>query len=209
MPCTETVELKRTDGGVSQWININVQRGSCSVDQEPCAEGFILNTDFTSSVACSCDLLQLPIGTLIDTGADPHPGYKFGFEKLAAFTLREWPNAAGEYDWSLPDWTLPSSDVFQCFKHIHTKYDSRYRQVSFEAETPNCVDTIVRTSMADNSITEHWQFKVWPESPPTFEDGAVWFPIDATPLPEVVVQAGSTFYIVLNERPYSPNGFAW
>jgi hypothetical protein len=54
-----------------------------------------------------------------------------------------------------------------------------------------------------------WTFTVWPEFAPTFEDGAVWFPLADTPLPEIIVEAGSTFYVVLDERPYSPNGFGW
>jgi hypothetical protein len=152
MPCSEPVELKRKDTGVIQIININVQRGSCPADAAACEAGFIQNIDFTSSIACTCEPLHPALGTLIDAGADTHPGYSFAFDKPAQFTLREWANAAGEYDWALQ--TIEELQAITCLTHSAAIDDGRYRQVTFEATTPDCVTTIVRKWLADDTVTQ-------------------------------------------------------
>jgi len=100
MPCTEVVELTRTDGSGVDIITINVQRGYCATPVEPCAEGTIQNIDVTSETACECEPLQAHEGELIDLSVDTR--FDFAFDIHMMFTLREWAMTTGEYEWSLP-----------------------------------------------------------------------------------------------------------
>jgi hypothetical protein len=77
-------------------IIITVKQGKCA--PIACGDGEIQNLDLTS---CVCEPLTHE-GLLIDTSADPHPGFMFAFDLHNKFTLREWANADGNYEWSLP-----------------------------------------------------------------------------------------------------------
>jgi hypothetical protein len=148
-------------------------------------------------------------GILIDTGADPHPGYNFAFNKEEKFTLREWANAAGKYDWSLP--SEEEQQAFKCLKPSTSLDEGRYRQVSFEASTPDCVETIVRTSLTDETITVTWSFTVWPVIEPPVDGSLILLEVDPTTLalPPVAINAGAFFTTRSSEKEYFPNGFPW
>jgi hypothetical protein len=49
---------------------------------------------------------------------------------------------------------------------------------------------------------------VWPNREPELE-GKTVFELDAAPMPEIIVEAASNFYVHLKEFDYFPNGFAW
>jgi hypothetical protein len=49
---------------------------------------------------------------------------------------------------------------------------------------------------------------VWPDVAPVFSGTqSIW--LDVTPIPEVNVVVGESFYIVLNEMDYFPLGYGW
>jgi len=112
-----------------------VQRGSCPEVTEPCAEGTIQNIDFTSTTACACEALHAYEGELIDLSVDTR--FDFAMDKHFKFTLREWAMTTGEYEWTLPSETEIAA--LPCLTMIGEAFDDgRYRQVSFEATTPDC-----------------------------------------------------------------------
>jgi hypothetical protein len=53
-----------------------------------------------------------------------------------------------------------------------------------------------------------WTFKIWPTAAPDMSAYTV-FDIDATPLPEISVTAGTTFLVSLNEMANEGKGFGW
>jgi len=89
-------------------------------------------------------------------------------DKHYKFTLREWAMTTGEYEWKLP---LESEiAALPCLTMIGEAFDDgRYRQVSFEATTPNCRVEITRSRVLEETETQTFTFTVWPEFPPTLE----------------------------------------
>jgi len=79
----------------------------------------------------------------------------------------------GEYEWKLPS----ESEILAlpCLTMLGEAFDDgRYRQVSFEATTPDCRLEMTRFKMPDGSDapstdTQTFTFTVWPEFPPTLE----------------------------------------
>jgi hypothetical protein len=148
--CSQDIVLTHTDDSVnSDTIKITVKKGHCAYAE--CPAGEIQNIDITSANACACEPL-VHEGFLIDAGSVPHPGFKFAFEKEAMFTLREWAVSEGQFEWSLP--SEAELQAFKCFTYGSKLEDSRYRQVVFTAITPDCVETITRTNLVDDTITE-------------------------------------------------------
>jgi hypothetical protein len=211
MPCTQDVVLKRTDGGADNILVVHVQRGSCPADMpEECPEGQFFNKDFTSTTSCACEPFMPVVGELIDLSVNTE--LHFAFNKPAQFTLREWAVTIGEYEWSL----LSEDEVkdLKCFTMVGEAYDNgQYRQVSFDTTTPDCRDEMTRHSMADDSVTKTYTFTVWPDHEPAW--AAHFYPLDlpadstVVALPEINIEAGTTFYVWLKENEYFPNGFAW
>jgi hypothetical protein len=142
-------------------------------------------------------------------GTDPHPGYQWAFHKQEKFTMREWANAAGEYDWAL----LSDEELqaITCLTHSAAIDDGRYRQVTFEATTPDCVQPIVRKWATDDTVTETWTFTVWPIIEPPIEGSLVMLVVDETTgvLPYTEINSGSKFTVRLSEKEDFPNGFPW
>jgi hypothetical protein len=115
-------------------------------------------------------------GVLVDMSATPHPGFMFAFNKEEKFTLREWA-VDGAYVWKLQ--TIEELQAITCFEHSAAIEDSRYRQVTFEATTPDCIQTVVRVSEADDTVTETWTFTVWPDIEPPVDGSLIVLEVDA------------------------------
>jgi len=65
------------------------------------------------------------------------------------------------------EWTLPDIDAVQCLTLLESFDDGRYRQVSFEASTPDCKYTATRyKNLQDGGIddtqTDEFSVSVWP-----------------------------------------------
>ena len=156
-----------------------------------------------------CEPLKAPEGTLLDLSINTETN--FVFAKEAIFTLREWALPTGGYFWDLPadhTWAKCLSPVGEAFD------DGRYRQVSYKVEKCNCVDSLVRTQIAEvegstEIATATYTFTVWPTALPEF-DGRVAFDLDTMDFAQhVEVEAGSQFFVYSNEMPHYPKGFAW
>jgi hypothetical protein len=149
--CTEEVELIRTDGSGTDMVTINVKKGFCPELATDCEAGFIQNIDVNAPNACECEPLHPAEGIVYDMAADPHPGFAFAFNKGDKFTLREWALTSGGYEWGSPVSTEISA--INCLVMIGEPFDDgRYRQVSYEAMTPDCRDELNRASNADSSV---------------------------------------------------------
>jgi len=116
----------------------------------------------------------------------------------------------GGYEWSLSEdahsWT-------NCLTLIGEPFDDgRYRQISYKATTPDCKDHLVRMQNnvpdGETVVTQAYTFAVWPDREPDVANFNV-ISLDTMPLPEVTVEAGSTFLVMTKEYDYVPNGFAW
>jgi hypothetical protein len=156
--CQEVVELTRKDGKDTKvQLTVNVAKGFCKATT--CKEGLLQNLDVES---CKCEPVKAPIGELFD--ARDLKSFNLYFKNGVEFTLREWANSDGKFEWTLPvdhSWA-------QCLKPVTEKYMEkvkddkgvetevektrdtftdqwgRFRQVYYKADVANCKDTLVR-----------------------------------------------------------------
>jgi hypothetical protein len=149
--CEEVVELTRHDGTGTDIVTVKVKKGFCPALVNECEAGYIQNIDVNAENACECEPLHPAEERLIDFAAVPHPGFAFAFNKGDKFTLREWALTTGVYEWNIPAAT--SVDI-NCMKSLAEPFDDgRYRQVSYEALTPDCRMELTLTSVADETVT--------------------------------------------------------
>lgn len=115
------------------------------------------------------------------------------------------------------EWDLPKDHTWsKCLVPVGEGFDDgRYRQTSYEAVQPDCVDKLVRTSMfiplppakpAQLEVT----FTVWYDGEPA-HDGTM-IPLDVNAegnLPLVEVNAGAFITLRASEKDTFPLGFPW
>jgi hypothetical protein len=145
--CNEKLELVKADGSKIT-VDLKVLRGSCPATAAPCGENELIDLNFASDKACTCQPLHPHHGVLYELSKADADKVDFTMMKDNMITLREWKNAENKYDWDLPadhTWSkcLAPVDIDNTGS---TFDDGRYRQVSYKAVKADCLDTLVRTS---------------------------------------------------------------
>jgi len=111
--------------------------------------------------------LEKATGTLIDSIADTST-VMFRGKKDSTFTIREWANTEGSFDWS-----APSADGLDCITEVADSsfVDSwnRFRQVAFKLTTDDCRVDMTQKNSDDSVDDKTLEVVVWPIRSPKKE----------------------------------------
>jgi len=207
--CTQDVPLVREDGKENNMLIFQVKQGHCAAPTPACSEGMIQNLALDN---CKCEAMPAVTGKLVDLSKSTETAFAFQFGEV--ITVRQWAEADGMNKWTNPTSEAMLKEWLKCFtfdlnsKNGKAHYDSRFIQVELIAAVGDCRTEIVRTNRLDTTETQTLIAQVWPEKAPELKHKV--FNLDVEPMvKDFEVEAGSTFFVQLEEFKHFPNGFAW
>jgi len=149
--------------------------------------------------------MEKTTGTVIDSIADAST-VMFRGKKDSTFTIREWANADGKFDWSAPD-----ADGLDCITEVADSSFldtwSRFRQVAFQLSTADCRVEITLSNLDTSVADKKFEVVVWPLRSPESEGTMIDLGKHTfTDVVKLLPEADVTFIQI---EPRNDLGFKW
>jgi hypothetical protein len=135
------VTLTHKDG--TDTLSIIVTKSKCPAPTTACDAGDIQDLDISS---CECKALPATQGDLFELATNDKR--KLNLALNDKFTIREFL-VNDKFEWS-----VPQAEDLTCLKQVEISDDSRYRQISYEATTPDCEYTIIRNKITSDGTID-------------------------------------------------------